>query len=217
MFWKILVLKLWPEKLLANQIARFFKFEYLKNGLTVCADFLYEVVKPYGEYNEVTHDDRCAPRLAQAWLLSANQIAWFFKFEYLKNGLIVWVDFLYEVVKPYGDYNEVTHDDRCAPRLAQAWLLSANQIAWFFKFEYLKNGLIVWVDFLYEVVKPLGEYNEGTHDDWCAPGGLAQACPNLPKFGWFPRGLFRPVDLLRIIQNCLKWKIQSKFIMFYSI
>ena len=29
------VLELWPKTVSSNQIARFFKFEYLKNGLTV--------------------------------------------------------------------------------------------------------------------------------------------------------------------------------------
>ena len=100
MFGKTLVLKIWPEKLSANQIARFFKFEYLKNGWTVWADFLYNVVKPYEEYSQGTHDEWCTPRLTQVWLLSANQIARFFKFEYLKNGLTVWDNFLYNVVKP---------------------------------------------------------------------------------------------------------------------
>ena len=46
MFSKNLVLDLWPKMVLTNQIARFFKFEYLKNGLTVSIEFLYDVVKP---------------------------------------------------------------------------------------------------------------------------------------------------------------------------
>ena len=100
MFGKTLVLEIWPEKLSANQIPWFFKFEYLKNGLTVWANFLYNVVKPWEEYSEVTHEELCTPRLAQVWLLLANQIARFFKFEYLMNDLTFSADFLYEVVKP---------------------------------------------------------------------------------------------------------------------
>ena len=46
MFGKNLVLDLWPKMVLTNQIARFFKFEYLKNGLTVWIHFLYDVIKP---------------------------------------------------------------------------------------------------------------------------------------------------------------------------
>ena len=43
---KNLVLKLWLNMELSNQMARFFKFVYLKIGLTVSADFLYDVIKP---------------------------------------------------------------------------------------------------------------------------------------------------------------------------
>ncbi len=49
---KNLVLELKPEKLSANQIARFFNFEYLKNRLTVWDVFLYDDIIPCGEYTD---------------------------------------------------------------------------------------------------------------------------------------------------------------------
>ena len=60
---KILVLNLWPKMLSANQIARFFKFEYLQNLFTVFDDFF--IIK---EYNDGVDDDlpMSMPELSQA-------------------------------------------------------------------------------------------------------------------------------------------------------
>ena len=60
MFGKNPVLDLWPKMLLTNQIARFFRFEYLKNGLTVWLDFWYDVIKPQEEDIEYRLGDLCA-------------------------------------------------------------------------------------------------------------------------------------------------------------
>ena len=63
---KNLVLELWPKMLSANQIARFFKFEYLQNRLTVRDDFWYDDVIPSGEYTDVATFPVGMPNLAQA-------------------------------------------------------------------------------------------------------------------------------------------------------
>ena len=53
MFWKNLVLELYPKMLSANQIAGFFKLEYLWNGMTYEPDFLH--VESYQLWLETDH------------------------------------------------------------------------------------------------------------------------------------------------------------------
>ena len=97
---KNLVLIYWPKNLSANQIVPFFKCEYIKNRLTIWADFLWDNVK---EESLSTCEYRISWKnlVLKYWPknLSANQIAPFFKCEYLENRWTIWADFLWDDVK----------------------------------------------------------------------------------------------------------------------
>ena len=71
---KNLVLGFLTEMLSANQIARFFKFEYLKNRLTIKYSIYYDDIIPQVEYTDGATLFVGMPKHAQACLTLPN---WF--------------------------------------------------------------------------------------------------------------------------------------------
>ena len=145
--WNILVFELYVQKLSTNHIAWFFKFEYLLNRSTVFDNFLHVDIKPSKEYGESTLDGWFAPGVPYLPKIAQSNLQ---HYDPSRDGA-KWLKYATYHAK---SYNTTSVTEKLW--LSSCWRQksSVNQIALFFKFEYLVNRLTVFDIFWYGDKKP---------------------------------------------------------------
>ena len=149
---KILVLKLWPKKLSANQIARLLFHTLTKNNFKEFSEFLQD---DSGDDSLPPHTN-CSSRkilVLELWpkKLPTNQIAWLLFQTLTKNNCKEFSEFLHD---DSGDDSLPSHTNCMSSKILvlELWLkkLSANQIAWLVFLTLAKSDCKEFSEFLHD-------------------------------------------------------------------